>query len=55
MKLYEVPQNTRITTESGEEYNFSHIDGMYAYCTDDSGNVVHLAAWTEVTIKEKNT
>ena len=23
--------------------------------TDDDGDVIHLAAWTEVTIKEKNT
>ncbi len=57
MKLFEVPRNTRIVVAVGEgkeaEYNFSHIDGMYSFCTDDDNNVVHLAAWTEVTIKEK--
>lgn len=25
-----------------------NIDGMYSYCTDDSGNVYHPAAWSEV-------
>ena len=32
----------------GEELNFRDIDGMYSYCTRDNGDVVHLAAWTEV-------
>jgi hypothetical protein len=31
-----------------ETFKFDHIDGMYSYCTDKDGNVVHLAAWTEV-------
>ena len=53
MKLYDVPRNTRIVLEDETELNFSHIDGMYSFCTDDAGNVVHLAAWTEVSIKEK--
>ncbi|MEY4720064.1 MAG: hypothetical protein RL563_2682 [Pseudomonadota bacterium] len=56
MKLYDVPRNTRIVVkdEDGDELklNFSHIDGMYSYCTDDAGNVVHLAAWTEVEIEK---
>jgi hypothetical protein len=55
MKLYEVPRNSRIVTEGGKELNFSHVDGMYSYCTDDDGNVVHLAAWAEVEVKEKNS
>ncbi len=58
MKLYEVPRNSRILLKDGDstlEFNFSHIDGAYSYCTDDDGNVVHLAAWTEVEVKEKNT
>lgn len=29
---------------------FHHIDGMYSYCTNQDGDVVHLAAWTEVEI-----
>ena len=31
-----------------EEYWFGHIDGMYSYCKDPEGNVVHFAAWTKV-------
>ena len=50
MKLYEVPMNTRIVLANGLELNFKHIDGMYSYCTDDDGNVMHPAAWTEVEI-----
>jgi hypothetical protein len=57
MKLYDVPRNTRIVIkdeDDGTEWrlNFSHIDGAYSYCTDDEGNVVHLAAWTEVEIEK---
>jgi hypothetical protein len=63
MKLYDVPRNTRIrliedarvpvdSANAGKdnELNFSHIDGMYSYCTDDNGDPVHIAAWTEVEI-----
>ena len=61
MKLYDVPRNSRIKVvvkdkvppaapqiNEGEELNFKHLDGMYSYCTRDNGEVVHLAAWTEV-------
>ena len=34
--------------KENEELNFRSIDGMYSYCTRDNGEVVHLAAWTEV-------
>ena len=54
MRLYEVPRDTRVVLANGLEVNFQRIDGMYSYCTDDDGDVIHLAAWTEVTIKEKN-
>jgi len=66
MKLYNTPRNSRIKViadikvppssqiiEEAEELNFSHIDGMYSYCTRDDGQVVHLAAWTEVEIVNK--
>ena len=53
MRLYEVPRDTRVVLANGLEVNFQRIDGMYSYCTDDDGDVIHLAAWTEVTIKEK--
>lgn len=56
MKLYDVPRNTRIVVKDsdGNPYPlaFHHLDGMYSYCKDDAGNVVHLAAWTEVEIEK---
>ena len=30
------------------EYLFGHIDGMYSFCKDMTGNIVHFAAWTKV-------
>ena len=66
MKLYDVPKNSRIKvivedkvppgasqSTEGEELNFRSIDGMYSYCTKDDGEVVHLAAWTEVELINK--
>ena len=69
MKLYEAPNNSRIRIigdikvppaapqlTEGQELNFRSIDGMYSYCTTDSGEVVHLVAWAEVELintKEK--
>ena len=55
MKLYEVPRNSRIKLiDNGEQYNFRSIDSMYSYCTTDKGDIVHLAAWTEVEIIKEN-
>ena len=54
MKLYEVPRNTRILHE-GVEYNFVHIDGMYSFCIDGQGNIVHLVAWADVEPVMKET
>lgn len=57
MKLYEVPRNTKIRVlEEGFEHQvltFKHIDGMYSFCFNDKGQVVHLAAWTDVEIVRK--
>ena len=36
--------------EENEELEFGHIDGMYSYCKDDDGNIVHLVAWAEVEV-----
>lgn len=52
MKLYDVPRNSTIVLEGGEELEFKHIDGMYSYCLTKEGNVVHLAAWADVQVKE---
>jgi len=62
--LYKVPNRTYIRIVDGEPKSppatpvleqgdclfFEHVDGMYSYCKDVDGNVVHLAAWTEVDI-----
>lgn len=61
MKLYEVPRNTKIKViksegvppgginiSDGEIIDFKHLDGMYSYCKNDRGEIVHLPAWTEV-------
>ena len=55
LKLFDVPRNTNITLREGDcelKLLFHHIDGMYSYCTNDKGTVIHLAAWTEVEIDE---
>ena len=62
MKLYELSKGDwfKITDEElkvpvahddvdlDETYWFGHVDGMYSYCKDMAGNVVHFAAWTKV-------
>ena len=63
MKLYDVPRMTkiRVVGEStappaareaipDEVLMFHHVDGMYSYCKDLMGNIVHLPAWQEVEI-----
>jgi hypothetical protein len=65
MELYKVPRNSKIRVigdiktppsshpiEVDDILEFSHIDGMYSYCKNSKGEVVHLAAWTEVEIIE---
>lgn len=64
MKLYEVPRNSKIRLlepdtqtppyspgiEFSDIIEFHHIDGMYSYCKNSKGEVIHPAAWTEVEI-----
>ena len=62
MKLYDVPEGSkiRVLTTGAPPFApeiakddilyFDHIDGMYSYCKDSEGNVVHLVAWAEVEI-----
>jgi hypothetical protein len=63
VKLYDVPRNTWVKPlddgevpptakeiRAEEPILFHHIDGMYSYCKDQWGNVVHLKAWQEVEI-----
>jgi len=63
MKLYDCPRNSRIrvlkntigppearSVSYNEVIKFHHIDGMYSYCTDADGQVVHIPAWQEVEV-----
>jgi len=63
MKLYECSQGDRVIINDPdtntppahrqlydtEVLTFYKIDGMYSLCRDNDGNIVHPAAWTEVT------
>lgn len=63
MNLYDVPRGSKvrvIKAESpppggaapitGQIYTLHNIDGMYSFCTDSAGGVIHLKAWTDVEI-----
>ena len=66
MKLFKVPRGSWVKVgdddgdtkvppsapviDHGQVVFFDHLDGMYSYCKDQEGNVVHLAAWAEVEI-----
>ena len=52
MKLYNVPRNSMIVLSDGVVLKFHHIDGMYSFCTDESGKVYHISACEEVEVKE---
>lgn len=38
--------------ELNESIWFDHIDGMYSYCLNQKGQVVHLVSWAEVIVDE---
>ena len=59
--LNKVPKGSKIdVTHMGLSYQedgsrvsiltFHHLDGMYSYCTDEAGNVVHLRRTSPVII-----
>jgi hypothetical protein len=63
MKLYEVPRGTKVRVieaerpplgglpvSDNEVVEFFKIDGMYSFCRNVKGDIVHLPAWTEVEI-----
>ena len=54
MKLYEVKPKSWIKI-AGEKIFFDHIDGMYIYCLDEGGNVVHINASAEVEVIEHDS
>ena len=68
MKLYEVPRKTWVRSVTNvdvppgappiahhEEIFFDHIDGMYSFCKNKDGEIVHMPAWQEVDICEAPT
>lgn len=53
LKLYDIPRESKLSLEIDGKYEtvtFHNLDGMYSYCTVDTGpnqgKVCHLAAWT---------
>ena len=66
MKLYNVERGSKIKVleeyanippaaagvAKNEVLRFSHLDGMYSLCYTEDGEIVHIAAWTEVEILE---
>jgi len=66
MQLHKVPNGTyvRVLEEikvppaapeirPGDVIFFDHIDGMYSFCRNKEGQIVHLVAWAEVEIVDK--
>lgn len=45
--LYELKPNTQFIL-CGEQYMLERIDGMYSRCFDENGNLLHIAAFTDV-------
>lgn len=50
VKLYELPRNSPFILY-GNKYTLGSIDGMYSYCTDSLGRVIHILAYQEVEIE----
>ena len=46
-ELYKCKPRSYVKLDT-DVFFFDHIDGMYSYCKDMAGNVIHLAAWTQV-------
>jgi len=66
VELHKVPNGTyvRVLGENdvpvdapeikiGDVIFFDHIDGMYSFCRNKEGQIVHLVAWAEVEIVDK--
>lgn len=46
-ELYKCKPRSYVMVDDEVIY-FDHIDGMYSYCKDMLGNVIHLTAWMQV-------
>lgn len=54
--LYKVPKNSFIKMPATNYVlYFDHLDGMYSYCTNMFGEVVHLQVLTPVIPLKKKT
>lgn len=54
--LYSVKPKSYIQMpNTGVVFYFDHLDGMYSYCLDMFGDVVHLVAWIDVIPLVKKT
>ena len=52
MKLYNVPKGSFINYREEDvdiDVFFDHLDGAYSYCLTNTGHVIHLAAYSDVT------
>ena len=48
-ELYNVEPKTWVEVAATKDVLFfDHLDGMYSYCKDMMGNIIHLVAWAEV-------
>ena len=55
MKLYNVPRDTFSTIQEDDSntvYFLENLDGMFSYCKNEAGNVIHFSASLEVDIYE---
>lgn len=55
MKLYDVPRATFFTIvedDSNTVYFLENLYGMFSYCKNEAGNVIHFSASLEVDIYE---
>ena len=55
MKLYDLPRDTFFTIvedDSNTVYFLENLDGMFSYCKNEAGNVVHFSESLEVDIYE---
>jgi hypothetical protein len=54
-KLYDVErqQVVSLVEEPTIPFFFDHIDGMYSYCLDLAGNLMHPSAWSDVFVWKK--
>lgn len=56
MKLYDCPRHSYIKIDydsTGTVYFFDHLDGMYSYCIDNYGKIIHLVAYSNVKVVDK--